>query len=154
MGMDINVVLEKYNKDAQEWESLHLYKKDKNGEFKPLPVYEGRNQDLFGILANSGNMFIYPPVNNGSLVPLRGLPNNISAYAKEWYDGGSGWFNETWYDYTELDSYTNILVDMNKLLKSKDKEIKELEKKIEELKRDEEDWEFVEYLDDEDEDNE
>ena len=154
MGADIHVTIEMRNKETGEWEALHLYKKNDDGEFQPCLVYNGRNSELFGLLANAGNIFIYPPVNNGSLVPLRGLPDDLSPYTKERYGDGQYYYNETWYDYCELESYAELLGDMNKHIKKRDKRIHELEEEVRNLK-DEEEGEYDWYLElyDEDENN-
>lgn len=56
MGVDIHTYLCKYDPEDNLWHELKLYRK--NGEeFKEVPIFDGRNSELFEILQNDN--FIY-----------------------------------------------------------------------------------------------
>ena len=160
MGTDINVHIEKRNKETGKWEDLYLYRKNKDGEFERCLVYHGRCHSLFSLLSNVGVGFYWPCVNQGYLVDPRGFPDDASDYTKECYGDGEYYFGATWYDYQELSTYTHLLNESNKMMKEKNARIKELEKEVKKLDKElkksygkeNDDWEEVEYLDD-DEDN-
>ena len=128
MGCDIYVHLEHYNKESKRWENLSLYKKDTDGTFKSVDVYDGRDYELFGILAgvrSCSNPFIYP----------RGLPDDLSCEVLNKYGDGEYFHTPTWYDYCELYAYENMMKDSYKKIKWRDNKIKELEKQIKNISK-------------------
>ena len=149
MGCDIHVFCEHYNKESKRWENLSLYKKDTDGTFKSVDVYDGRDYELFGILAgvrSCSNPFVYP----------RGLPDDLSCEVLNKYGDREYFHTPTWYDYCELYAYENMMKDSYKKTKWRDNKIKELEKQIKNISqfipRDKETEFFdddVEYEDDE-----
>ena len=159
MGTDISVHIEKRNKETGKWEDLYLYRKNKDGEFERCFIYPGRNYELFSLLSEV-NSFHWPLSNPGYLVEPRGLPEDISDYTRECWGDGTNYFGATWYDYQELSTYTHLLNEANKMMNEKNARIKELEKEVKKLNKElkksygkkDDDWEEVEYLDD-DEDN-
>ena len=109
MGTDIHCVLERYNKEADEWENLRLYKKvdgthydAQEEDFEPVDIYDKRDYQLFGILAGVRG-------SSGSFVVQRGLPDNLSDFTKEYWGDGDDWHTPTWYDYCELSAYSYML---------------------------------------------
>ena len=54
MGVDIHVRLIKYDPSDNLWHELKLYRKEKE-EYKKVPLFEGRNSELFGIITNEEN---------------------------------------------------------------------------------------------------
>lgn len=77
-----------------------MYKKNKDNEFVPTDIYNGRSYDLFGILAGVRSCttpFVYP----------RGVPDNLSPEVfKRWHRGEEdSWHTPTWYGYCELKAY-------------------------------------------------
>lgn len=159
MGTDITVCIEKKNKETGKWEDLHLYRKNKDGEFERCLVYPGRCHSLFSLLSNVGVGFYWPCVNQGYLVDPRGFPDDASDYTKECYGNGEYYFGATWYDYQELSTYAHLLNEANNMMNEKNARIKELEKEVKkldtEIKRSlygcnvDDDWEECEYLDEE-----
>lgn len=155
MGTDINVHIEKMNKETGKWEDLYLYRKNKDGEFERCLVYSGRNHELFSLLSEV-NSFHWPLSNPGYLVEPRGLPKDVSDYTRECWGDGTYYFGATWYDYQELSTYTYLLNEANKMMNEKNARIKELEKEVKKLDKElkksygkeDDDWEEVEYLDD------
>ena len=146
MGCDINVTLERYNEESKRWEPLNLYRKNPDDTFEPIPVYNGRDYELFGLLAGVRGSSHFFGGDYGYLVEPRGLPKDMSVQAQlEWENGKDEhgkmwWHTPTWYDFCELDTYAYLLNDFNKEMKKKNKKIGELEKKINELEnKDEED---------------
>lgn len=109
-----------------------------------MDVYNGRDYELFGVLA--GVRCTVAP-----FVQPRGIPDNLSCEVKNEYGDGDWYHTPTWYDYCELNAYSHMLSDSTKELKRKNNEIKELRKKIEEFKHDADDAHYVdediEYLD-------
>lgn len=139
MGCDIHVTLERYNKESKRWEPLNLYKKNPDDTFEPIPVYDGRNYELFGLLAGVRGSSHFFKGGYGYIVEPRGLPEDMSSYAQfKWEegkdeDGRVWWHTPTWYDFCELENYAYLLDDFNKTIKGKNKEIEELEKKVKHL---------------------
>lgn len=144
MGADIHCYLEQYNKETNQWESLNLYKKNENGGFDPLDVYDCRSYDLFGLLAGVRNAFAASSILGsswGCLVEPRGLPDNLSSSAKEEWGDGEHWFNATWYDYCELELCERLLVDASDILRKKNVRISCLEREVDRLRNlDDEDY--------------
>lgn len=107
MGVDIHVFVESYDKQSGKWENECMY----DGKtYKRIPVYDGRDYGLFGILAGVRS-------NYGSLVESRGVPDDLSdEVSKEWGNGDC-FFGATWYDYCELDAYVYSLVSCAKIIK-------------------------------------
>lgn len=156
MGTDIHVHCEHYNEESKRWESLNLYKKKDDGGFEPVAIYDGRDYELFGLLAgvrSSSHMF---SGGYGYLVEPRGLPKDMSVTAqKAWEDGtdadgGNYWHTPTWYDYNELETYSYLLKDFDKVLKRKNDRIEELEKEVSLLKGEEEEESLLWFEDEED----
>lgn len=154
MGCDIHLCCEHYNEESKRWEALSLYKKKDDGGFEPVDVYDGRDYELFGLLAGvrgSSHMF---SGGYGYIVEPRGLPNDMSVAAqKAWEDGADAdghnyWHTPTWYDFNELETYSYLLNDFNKALKQKSNRIEELEKEVKKLKNEDEEDEIL-WLDDE-----
>lgn len=102
MGCDIHFYVEKKNPEGK-WESADTWKR----EYGMLDVpnekafYDGRNYDLFGMLAdvrNGTHGEEYTPISND----LKGVPADASAgYKKAGEDGHS----HTWYLLSELLAY-------------------------------------------------
>lgn len=140
MGCDIHIYCEKYNDEKEKWESLSLYKKKEDGGFEPISIYDGRDYELFGLLAGvRGNSHFFSG-GCGYIVAPRGIPSDLSQYVQnEWEcgkdeDGRQWWHTPTWYSFCELDTYTYLLNDFNKEMKKKNKKIAELNKEIGNLK--------------------
>lgn len=53
MGVDIHITITELNKDTGKYEPVWLYRKNKNGDFVRVNVFDGRNSDLFDILSSS-----------------------------------------------------------------------------------------------------
>ena len=145
MGCDIHLFIEKYNEESKRWESLNLYRKNPDDTYEPIPVYNGRDYELFGLLAGVRGSSHFFGSDYGYLAEPRGLPEDMSVQAQlEWEngkdeDGKMWWHTPTWYDFCELDTYAYLLNDFNKEMKKKNKKIEELEKKIKELESKEDD---------------
>lgn len=126
MGCDIFVHLEHYNKESKRWENLSLYKKDTDGTFKSVDVYDGRDYELFGILAGvrgCNSPFVYP----------RGVPDDLSCEVSNRYGDGEYFHTPTWYDYCELNAYEKMMSDSYKELRKKSKEIEQLKKQLKQM---------------------
>lgn len=130
MGTDITVHLERRNKDTGKWESLRLYTKEPDGKFKQCSIYDGRNSELFSLLAGVGAPFKFPVVNTGCLVIPRGIPDDVSPEVAFDYGGGEYFFDATWYDFCELEAYEYMLKESTKVIGKKDRKIKEIEEQI------------------------
>lgn len=126
MGVDISVHIERHNKTTCKYEDVSLYKKDEQGKYERVSVYDGRNSYLFGLLAGVGGVYIYPE-RLGFLVSPRGIPDNLSDYAKEEYGDGECFFNETWYDLCELEAYAYSLSQAKDTISSLIDKINELD---------------------------
>lgn len=101
MGCDIHIYTEK-NLDGEGWTSADFYAKRKyaDGEIvmEIVDVYDGRNYDLFALLANVRNRGYIKPI-----CEPRGFPEDCCAEIKEefevWeYDG----HNASWFTLKEL----------------------------------------------------
>lgn len=163
MGADIHVYLERYNKESKRWEHLSLYKKNDDDSFDPIQVYNSRNYELFGLLAGVRGSSHFFSECYGYIVEPRGIPEDISSYARlEWEkgkdeDGTQWWHTPTWYDFCELKTYAHLLSEMNNGIKKRDEKIRLLEDEIGKLnmQNDDEgcDW-FGDYYSDEDDEEE
>lgn len=109
VGCDIHVCVETRNKDTGKWEGLFLYKKQ-NDKVEKIPVYDGRDYGLFGMLAGVRSA-------SGSLVPLRGLPDDTSDYVDDEYGDGEYFHSATWYDFCELAAYDYAFYESSKVIK-------------------------------------
>lgn len=123
MGTDIHCFVEKYNKETGKWENLSIYKKNDDGTFKPVDIYDGRNLELFSLIAGVGSFYVNT-WNIGCLVSPRGVPDDLSPEVEEEYDGGECFFNETWYDLCELEAYEYMMKDSASYIKKLKQEIK------------------------------
>lgn len=100
MGADIHAYIERRNPETNKWEELGLYRKD-DEEFNQVDFYDGRDYELFSILA--GVRGWHEP-----LVMRRGVPDDMSdTVAKRYYEYRDSWHSATWYDYCELLAYAN-----------------------------------------------
>lgn len=98
MGTDIHLYVEHYNKESKRWDSLSLYKKSSEDKFSPVDIYDGRDYELFGLLAGVRSMidpFVFP----------RGVPDDMSCEVSKAYGDGQYYHAPTWYDYCELQAY-------------------------------------------------
>lgn len=120
MGCDIHTYVEHYNKESKRWENLSLYKKDKDGTFSTIDIYDGRDYELFGILAGVRGTA-------GSFVMPRGVPDDLSCEVSNKYGDGEYFHTPTWYDYCELNAYEYMMHDSYKELREKSKKIEQLE---------------------------
>lgn len=163
MGCDIHTFVERYNKETNQWEILNLYKKNSDNTYEPIPVYDGRDYELFGLLAGVRGSSHFFSGGYGYIVEPRGIPNDLSQYVQsKWEcgkdeDGRQWWHTPTWYDFCELDTYAYLLKDFNKIIKEKNKTIRLLEEEIDKLNMkngDEEDYELLEWYPDDEEDDE
>lgn len=142
MGCDLHCYIEQYNKETNEWDNLTLYKKNRDGSFKEAYVYDGRNYELFGLLAGvrGGGCFVGP----------RGIPDNLSSEVAEYWDYGkdNGWHTPTWYDFCELEAYEYMLKDSLKEINRLKCEINRLKEEV--AKKNDDEYDFYEYEDDDD----
>lgn len=140
MGTDIHLTVEHYNEESKRWDSLSFYKKKDDGGFEPVPIYSGRDYELFGLLAGVRGGSSFLGNRYGYLAKPRGVPNDMSVMAqKEWDDGvdedGHRWYHTpTWYDFCELKNYSYLLNDFSKAIDKRDKTIAKLQETIDELK--------------------
>lgn len=141
MGCDITLFCERYNEESKRWDFLSLYKKKEDGGFEPVSIYNGRDYELFGLLAGVRGASSFFGNRYGYLVEPRGLPDDVSvAVQKAWEEGKDGddiqwrYHTPTWYDFCELENYSHLLNDFDSVIEEKNKHIKELEKEIELLK--------------------
>lgn len=98
MGCDIHCFVEKKVDEKYNcWQQVKLYKVEEyHQDIKVVDPYDGRNYDLFSILA--GVRGPYEP-----LVYPRGLPENLSEdVEKERAWMGQDAHTQTWYDLNEL----------------------------------------------------
>lgn len=123
MGCDIHVFCERYNKESKRWENLSLYKKNEGGTFKEVNVYDGRDYQLFGLLAGVRSII------NPFVIP-RGIPDDLSCEVSKKYGDGEYYHTSTWYDYCELNAYEYMMCDSCKEIKKRDQKIDELEIQI------------------------
>lgn len=127
MGCDIHIRLEKIDNDG-EWKSIDLYKiredwedsKDyypKTFPFVPVDIYDGRDYELFGVLAGVRSCEI-------PIVPPRGLPDSTNKYTRSEFEACKSWahtpsyltlgeLRKTWYAHandkpTDEDGYENV----------------------------------------------
>lgn len=101
MGADIHLYVEHYNKESKRWDSLSLYKKSSEDKFSPVDIYDGRDYELFGLLAGVRSMiapFVLP----------RGVPDDMSCEVSKAYEDGQYYHTPTWYDWCELQTYERI----------------------------------------------
>ena len=125
--------VERHNKETGQWKNLSLYKKNQDGTYTPVDIYDGRDYELFGLLAGvRGDFSGLFSIDGGAgyLHHPRGLPDDLSPEVKEEYGDGEYWHTPTWYDYSELRAYEYMMVDSCKELEKKNKKIAELEKTI------------------------
>jgi hypothetical protein len=121
IGCDIWIRLEKINKNG-EWIPLDYYKikedwtdqKDTNKSFPffPVSIYDGRDYELFGLLAGVRSTYPEP------IVEPRGIPESANHYIKDEYAASEynhtpswltlGELRKTWYKHSQdepLDEY-------------------------------------------------
>lgn len=103
MGCDITMFVEIYKNCA--WVSEEYYKKDSNGEFIEVPIYSGRNYELFSNLADVRNN-----MDNEVIASPRGLPTNVSKKVLDEY--------RKWEDDSHSSSYFTLL-ELEYFLKNK-----------------------------------
>lgn len=101
MGCDIHIYTEK-NLDGDGWTSADFYTKRKyaDGEIMMgiVEVYDGRNYDLFSLLANVRNRGYIKPI-----CEPRGLPDDCCAEIKEEFSGwGDDGHSTSWFTLKEL----------------------------------------------------
>lgn len=104
MGCDIYLYVEHYNKESKRWDNLSLYKKYSEGEFSPVDIYDGRDYELFSLLA--GVRSIIDP-----FVLPRGVPDDMSCEVSKAYGDGQYFYTSTWYDWCELQAYERMMVN-------------------------------------------
>ncbi len=128
MGTDIHLYVEHYNKESKRWDSLSLYKKSSEDKFFPVDIYDGRDYELFGLLA--GVRSIIAP-----FVFSRGVPDDMSCEVSKAYGDGQYYHTPTWYDWCELQTYERIFDneyddedDTNSLCKRLDGFMNDIEK--------------------------
>lgn len=128
MGTDIHLYVEHYNKESKRWDSLSLYKKSSEDKFFPVDIYDGRDYELFGLLA--GVRSIIAP-----FVFSRGVPDDMSCEVSKAYGDGQYYHTPTWYDWCELQTYERIFDneyddedDANSLCKRLDGFMNDIEK--------------------------
>lgn len=98
MGTDIHTFVETKRND--EWVNLALWTKDfETGKFNKALIYDGRNYNLFGLLAGVRMMGVEP------ISEPRGIPEDMSAEVALEYGDGEYYHDPTWYDFTELEAY-------------------------------------------------
>ena len=103
MGCDIHVVLERKIED--KWQGVFVYRVTDANAIQKVEPYDGRNYELFSILAGV----------RGSHEPLidpRGLPNDMSGATLEiidWWEGD--YHTPTWYDMFELNTFADRYKD-------------------------------------------
>lgn len=112
MGCDIHLFTEinKGEKGEEKWVNNDCWKhnpyynpEDPDGEepMEHVSIYNGRNYDLFGILANVRNYS-----ENGCIDDPRGLPDNVSWITKKEADRWKGdAHNHSWFTLKELKDY-------------------------------------------------
>ena len=128
MGCDIYLYVEHYNKESKRWENLFLYKKSSEGEFLPVDIYDGRDYDLFGLLA--GVLSVIDP-----FVLPRGVPEDMSCEVSKAYGDGECYYAPTWYDYCELQAYEYMMTDSLTAIQAKDKKINKLESQVKQFEK-------------------
>lgn len=104
MGTDIHLYVEHYNKESKRWDSLSLYKKSSEDKFSPVDIYDGRDYELFDLLAGVRSMiapFVLP----------RGVPDDMSCEVFKAYGDGQYYHTPTWYDWCELQAYERMMVN-------------------------------------------
>lgn len=115
MGCDIHVYSEKWNPFDKRWQSADIWIEDIRcstpGELRVEPeVYEGRNYNLFAMLANVRNGYGFAGVDTGDgFVPIdmpRGLPPDVSVLVKKQSDGwGDDGHSHSYFTLRELKAY-------------------------------------------------
>jgi hypothetical protein len=102
MGCDIHIYVEKF--DGKEWKSADTWSPDEYDQTRNTnypQVYEGRNYELFAILAGVRNRYDIEPI-----VRPRGLPGDISnevqSEADRWNGDGH---SHSWLTLKELQEY-------------------------------------------------
>ena len=55
MGVDIHVVITKYNRETNFYEKLSLYQKDSQGSYKEVKIWFGRDGEMFDAISNQSN---------------------------------------------------------------------------------------------------
>lgn len=128
MGTDIHLYVEHYNKESKRWDSLSLYKKSSEDKFFPVDIYDGRDYELFGLLAGVRSII-------ASFVFSRGVPDDMSCEVSKAYGDGQYYHTPTWYDWCELQTYERIFDneyddedDINSLCKRLDGFMNDIEK--------------------------
>lgn len=79
---------------------MTLYKKNEEGDFTPISLYDGRDYEMFNKLANARNLW-----GDESFTPCRGVPDDMSEEVAEKYGDGEYFHSATWYDLIELRLY-------------------------------------------------
>lgn len=89
MGCDIHMRLEKINKDG-EWETIDLFRPARDDEdekyypvtfpFVPAPIYDGRDYELFGVLAGIRCSYAEP------ISEPRGIPISANYLIRSEYE--------------------------------------------------------------------
>ena len=110
MEVDINLFIEKRDKDTGKWHALSTYYD---------AVYEGRDYGLFGLLAGVRST-------SGMLQPVRGLPEDVSDELRKLYNEYDyfpyesrdeyGYFSATYYDFCELELASYIMSQWGEFL--------------------------------------
>lgn len=98
MGTDIHLYVEHYNKESKRWDSLSLYKKSSEDKFSLVDIYDGRDYELFSLLAGVRSMI-------APFVSPRGVPDDMSCEVSKAYGDGQYYHTPTWYDWCELQTY-------------------------------------------------
>ena len=100
MGTDIWSYLERKNHETGSWEYVTLYKKDEDGDFTPIFLYDGRDYEMFNKLASARSLW-----SDEAFTPCRGVPEDMSPEVAEKYGDGEYFHSATWYDLVELRLY-------------------------------------------------
>lgn len=108
MGCDIHIRVEYKKKGEDFWRTGEHYQKDTfYGGYEIVPVYSGRNYELFGLLAGV----------RGGMRPIslpRGIPDDATDDTKtDYLSWGNDAHSASWYDYEKLREYYEEKADMD-----------------------------------------
>ncbi len=101
MGCDIHIMTERF--DGKRWINADFYTPNGKGGFDIVPIYDGRNYNLFAILANVRNDYNNIPV----VSPNRGIPKDASEEVKKSFEGDDYLHSANWLTLAELKSYAH-----------------------------------------------
>ena len=111
MGVDIHCHLVKYNSHTNTYIEIKLYKQQKD-MFDSIPIFSGRNHNLFQILQNEAGEELFP----SHSIRLTSLEEKLRKQIEKAMENGSGYYGFSEVSLADMKLYTidnPLIVDYN-----------------------------------------